>query len=195
MLTPWGARNQLTHVRAWAPLRSVTRSRAFPLLVWSERRRAGQRFRVDDCYGWPTGAPHDRTAPRVNPALGSAGQHVSVDVRRRAVWVGTLLFLSVQRPLFPNLLVTGVLVRACLGTCVWQLTSLLATQRPDRDSSQITPARTLPSLVLRVRNHTQTHLHIHTNRGGSYNGTNPPPPLVSFPSRKAQESPFAILYS
>ena len=27
--------------------RSVTRSRAIPLLVWSERRRAGQRLRIN----------------------------------------------------------------------------------------------------------------------------------------------------
>ena len=44
---------QLNHPGPWVPSRSVTRSRAFPLLVWSERRRADQRFRVDDCYGWP----------------------------------------------------------------------------------------------------------------------------------------------
>ena len=109
LLTPWGARNQLTHVRAWAPLRSVTRSRAFPLLVWSERRRAGQRLRIDDCYGWPIGASHDRTAPRV----GKRGA-ACFGGRSRSGYPSLLL-----RPLFPNLLVTGVLSHACLGTCVF----------------------------------------------------------------------------
>ena len=64
-LTPRGARSPSSTIWAWVPSRSVTRSRAFPLWVWSERRRAGQRLRIDDCYGWPIGASHDRTAPRV----------------------------------------------------------------------------------------------------------------------------------
>ena len=72
--------------------------RAFPLLVWSERRRAGQRLRVDDCYGWPIGASHDRTAPRV----GKRGA-ACFGGRSRSGYPSLLL-----RPLFPNRLVTGV---------------------------------------------------------------------------------------
>ena len=44
-LTPRGARSQLNHP-GLVPSRSVTMPRAIPLLVWSERRRAGQRFRA-----------------------------------------------------------------------------------------------------------------------------------------------------
>ena len=99
----------INHPGPWVPSRSVTRSRAFPLLVWSERRRADQRFRVDDCYGWPIGASHDRTAPRV----GKRGA-ACFGGRSRSGYPSLLL-----RPLFPNLLVTGVLSHACLGTCVF----------------------------------------------------------------------------
>ena len=48
-----------------------------------ERRRAGQRFRVDDCCGWPIGASHDRSAPRV----GRWEARGSMLRRTFAVWV------------------------------------------------------------------------------------------------------------
>ena len=47
--------------RACHSVRVSVGSRAFPLLVWSERQRAGQRLRVDDCYGWPIGADVSRS--------------------------------------------------------------------------------------------------------------------------------------
>ena len=64
--------------RACHSVRVSVGSRAFPLLVWSERQRAGQRLRVDDCYGWGMahciGASHDRTAPLVgNPRAACFG--------------------------------------------------------------------------------------------------------------------------
>ena len=62
-----------------------------------ERRRAGQRFRVDDCCGWPIGASHDRSAPRV----GKRGA-ACFGGRSRSGYPSLLL-----RPLFPNRLVTG----------------------------------------------------------------------------------------
>ena len=67
-----------------------------------------------------TDGPQARLTIERHSALGSAGQHVSVDVS------GLGILSLPLRPLYPNLLVTGVLGYACLGTCVFQLTSLLA---------------------------------------------------------------------
>ena len=66
-----------------------------------------------------TDGPQARLTIERHSALGSAGQHVSVDVS------GLGILSLPLRPLYPNLLVTGVLVYACLGTCVFRLTSLL----------------------------------------------------------------------
>ena len=66
-----------------------------------------------------TDGPQARLTIERHPALGSAGQHVSVDVS------GLGILSLPLRPLYPNLLVTGVLGYACLGTCVFRLTSLL----------------------------------------------------------------------
>ena len=76
-------------------------------VVGAERRRAGQRFRVDDCYGWPSGASHDRTAPRVGKR-GAPGQHVSVDVS--VLLLGTLLSFSAHSFLIGWLLEYSVML-------------------------------------------------------------------------------------
>ena len=178
------------YVRAWAPLRSVTRSRAL-FLCWCGR--SGGAPASASASMTATDGPLARLTIERHPALTPRWEargsmfRWTFDVVRSGY---SSLPLRPGCPLFPNLLVTGVLVRACLGTCVLQLTSLLATQRPDRDSSQITPARTLPSLVLRVRNHTQTHLHIHTNQITEADRTmvQIPPPVSRFPQGKPRIS-------
>ena len=63
--------------------------------------------------------PQARLTIERHLALGSAGQHASVSVS------GLGILSLPLRPLFPNRLVTGVLGYACLGTCVFRLTSLL----------------------------------------------------------------------
>ena len=74
-------------------------------------------LRVDDCYGWPIA--HWRVSRSNGTQRWNLGKrwaacfHASVDV----AFCGYSSLLL--RPLFPNLLVTGVLSHACLGTCVF----------------------------------------------------------------------------
>ena len=100
----------------------------------------------------------------------SAVWKVGLSSRMRAFREAALLrapkfkypFESCKQASKPNLLVTGVLARACLGTCVLQLTSLLASNRAlsrptsssscARNTHQVShprPPRALHALVFR----------------------------------------------
>ena len=85
----------------------VRRSRAIPLLVWSERfgtpirHQCGpRRYRVDDCYGrGPTGARHNRAAFLTFGSVRSACRHVPVSVSGLA---SGHTFHGPLRPPFPT---------------------------------------------------------------------------------------------
>ena len=121
--------------------------RAFPLLVWSERWRAGQRPVSMTATGGPLGARHNRSAPHVGKreaacfgavgvekvVQGSPGVEGFPQKLPRNPWSASpplrRRLRQVTRQLKPNRvefnvehwLVTGVLGCACLGTCVFRL--------------------------------------------------------------------------
>jgi len=118
--TSRGARSQLNHP-GLCSLVERGRSRALPLLVWSERTHA------DRCAARKTAmdGPQARFTIERLSHVGKHEQHASVSVSGS----GHISLSPLRaRPPFPTPLATGVLGCAGLGTCVCRLISLLAAK-------------------------------------------------------------------
>ena len=104
LLTPWGARSQLTHPGLGSFEERYQVACFSQVLVWSER--SGGAPASASVLMTATDGPQARLTIERHPALGSAGQHVSVDVSV----LGTLLSFSVHSFLIGWLLEYSVML-------------------------------------------------------------------------------------